>query len=256
MRPLHFSESGKGYPLVFIHGFCETSEIWKEFTKPLAKHFHVYALDLPGFGQSDLLPLPFSIDQVSDAVAQWLRENKIFNSLIIGHSLGGYVALALARRHIDLIKAIGLFHSTSFADTLEKKENRNKVIEFVKRNGVAPYIETLVPGLFFNKENPNIHEVQRIALMTKKETLIAFAESMRDRSDSDEILRNREIIKFFISGREDTVIPPEITKKSAEMSQNCTFFELAAVGHMGLFEAKTECQRIISDFASDLFRDN
>ena len=254
MRPLHFSESGKGSPLVFIHGFCETSEIWREFIRPLANHFHVYALDLPGFGESDLLSVPFSIDQVSNVVAKWLSQNKIYNSLVIGHSLGGYVALSLARRHSAMIKAVGLFHSTSFADTPEKIENRNRVIEFVQKNGVPPYIETFVPGLFFNKENPDIHEVLRIALTTKKETLIAYVAAMRDRPDGHEILRNHEIIKFFISGREDALIPPEITKKSAEMSQNCRFFELAEVGHMGLFEAKTECQRIISEFASDLFQ--
>ena len=62
MPSLPFSESGQGFPIVFIHGFCETREIWKEFTEPLANHFHVYTLDLPGFGGADLLPFSFSID--------------------------------------------------------------------------------------------------------------------------------------------------------------------------------------------------
>ena len=79
---------------------------------------------------------------------------------------------------------------------------------------------------------------------------------MRDRPERSGILTNHEIVKFFISGREDTVIPPETTQKLAEISQNCRFFELAKVGHMGLFEAKTECQEIIREFASNLFRYN
>ena len=256
MPSLHFSESGKGFPIVFIHGFCETHEIWREFTRPLANHFHVYALDLPGFGGTDLLPVPFSIDAVGDSVAQWLVQNKISKCLIVGHSLGGYVALSLAVRHAALIKAIGLFHSTSFADTTEKKGTRNRVIDFVRNNGVPPYIDTFVPGLFYNKENPANHEVRRIALLTKQETLIAYAEAMRDRPDRTDILRNNEIIKFFISGRNDTMIPPETTRQLSEISQNCRFFELMAVGHMGLFEAKTECQEIIRDFAAQLFRHN
>lgn len=254
MASLQFSESGKGSPIVFIHGFCESREIWKVFTEPIAEHFHVYALDLPGFGESDSLSGQLSIDRVGDSVAHWLAQNKISNSLVIGHSLGGYVALSIVKRHSKLIRAIGLFHSTSFADTPEKIVNRNRVIEFVKKNGVAPYIETFVPGLFFNKENPDLHEVYRIAMLTKKESLIAYSEAMRDRHDSNEILRNPEIIKFFISGREDTLITPETTHKLAKMAQNCRFLELPDVGHMGLFEAKTECQQFIVEFAYDLDR--
>ena len=183
MSSLHFSESGKGFPIVFLHGFCETHEIWREFVRPLSTQFNVHALDLPGFGKSELHPSPFSIDQVGDAVAQWLSMNKISNCLVVGHSLGGYVALSLAERHASLIKGIGLFHSTSFADTEEKKENRNKAISFVKKNGVQPYIDTFVPGLFFDKKDPALPEVHRIASQTKAESLIGYLKAMRDRPD-------------------------------------------------------------------------
>ena len=170
--------------------------------------------------------------------------------------MGGYVALSLAERHASLIKGIGLFHSTSFADTEEKKENRNKAISFVKKNGVQPYIDTFVPGLFFDKKDPALPEVHRIASQTKAESLIGYLKAMRDRPDRSVILQNPEIIKFLIAGTVDTLIPIESVRKMAEIGQKCSLFELSGVGHMGLFEAKTECQEIIRDFASILFSDN
>ena len=247
MSSLHFHEEGDGFPLVFIHGFCETLEIWKAFVKPLSKNFHVFTIDLPGFGKSEILPAPFSIDQVADSVAVWLIENKISKSILVGHSLGGYVTLALAERHPGLLKGLGLFHSTSFADTEEKIENRNRVIEFVRKNGVAPYIDTFVPGLFFDKGNKAIAEVHRIAMQTQETTLTAYAQAMRDRPDRSFILRNHEIPKFLIAGAEDTIIPPASSLKMAEIGQNCRFYELRGVAHMGLFEAENQCQEAIRE---------
>ena len=136
MSPLFFYEEGSGPPIVFLHGFCETHEIWKDFVKPLSTRFRVILIDLPGFGRSEILPTPFTIDDVGNTVANWLIENQVLKSILIGHSLGGYVTLSVAERHSQLLEGIGLFHSMAFEDTQEKKENRNKVIEFVRRNGV------------------------------------------------------------------------------------------------------------------------
>ncbi len=247
MSSLYFHEDGDGVPLVFLHGFCETHEIWNEFVRPLATHFHIFTLDLPGFGKSKILPAPFSIDQVADSVANWLIENKIPKSIVIGHSLGGYVTLALAERHAELLTGFGLFHSTSFADTDEKIENRNRVIEFVRKNGVPSYIDTFIPGLFFDKANKAIKEVHRIAVQTKVATLVGYSQAMRDRPDRSFILGNHKIPKFLIAGTEDTLIPIASSRKMAEIGQNCRFYELKEVAHMGIFEAESECQNLISE---------
>src|SRR5258708_28717038 len=134
MSSLFFREEGSGPPLVFLHGFCETHEIWREFIKPISAQFRIITPDLPGFGKSKKLPDPFTIDQVGNAVGMWLIENQILTSIVIGHSMGGYVALSLAAQHPQLLQGLGLFHSNVFADTNEKKENRNKVIEFVRNH--------------------------------------------------------------------------------------------------------------------------
>jgi pimeloyl-ACP methyl ester carboxylesterase len=80
----------------------------------------------------------------------WLEERDVKSTIVIGHSLGGYVALAMAALDEEFCKKLALFHSTVYADSDEKKANRDKVIGFVTQNGVAPFIQTFVPSLFFN----------------------------------------------------------------------------------------------------------
>jgi pimeloyl-ACP methyl ester carboxylesterase len=249
---LFSAETGKGEPLVLLHGFCETHNIWRDFVHPLTEKFRVITLDLPGFGDSPLLPLPFTIDDIGDAVALWLEEKHLGGATVIGHSLGGYVALSLASNHHQLLEGMGLFHSTAYADTEEKKENRNRVIDFVRKNGVPPFLDTFVPGLFFDKKSPCIHEVMPIASKTNLITLISYSEAMRDRLDRTSVLKNSELPKLLIAGVGDTLISVDSAREMAKTAENLSYFELENVAHMGFFEAKEECQRIIVQFADGI----
>ncbi len=255
MSPLFTVEEGSGPPLVFLHGFCETHEIWNAFVKPLSAQFRVIMIDLPGFGRSEILPAPFTIDDVGNTVANWLIENKILKSILIGHSLGGYVTLSVAERHSQLLEGIGLFHSIAFEDSQEKKENRNKVIEFVRKNGVQPFIDTFVPGLFFDKSSPAIPHVEKIASQTKVETLVGYSIAMRDRPDRSSALKS-SIPKLLLAGTEDTLIPIDVSRRMGKMSENSSFFELKNTAHMGFFESEKECQLIIKRFARQIFFNN
>lgn len=256
MPSLFFKEAGDGPPLVFLHGFCETHEIWDDFLRPLSEDFRVLLPDLPGFGKSEILPTPFTIDDVGDAVAKWLTEIKVSKAVVVGHSMGGYIALSMAAMHANLLRGFCLFHSTAFADTEEKKENRNRIIQFVSKNGVPPYIDTFVPGLFFDKSNPSIRAVHAIASQTKAATLIAYAQAMRERPDRSGELQKSDVPKILIVGVEDTVVPIQSSREMAKMAQNFSYLELENVGHMGIFEAKNECQAATKRFAYKIFFNN
>jgi pimeloyl-ACP methyl ester carboxylesterase len=252
MSDLHFTKQGDGFPILFLHGFCETHEIWDEFIKPLISEFQIFTLDLPGFGKSPLLSGPISIDLVADQIAEWIVGNKISQCIVIGHSLGGYVALSLVERYPHIVRGLGLFHSTSFADTEEKKKNRNRIIEFVSKNGVQPFIDTYVPGLFYSKTNPSIQAVYEIAKGTKKEALIQYTKAMRDREEKASVLRNPDLPKLIIAGVEDTSVSIESSREMLQIAQNCSFHELEKVAHMGIFEAQTGCQKIIKNFSLNI----
>lgn len=233
---IFYKEQGSGVPIVLLHGFCETHEIWEELVPHLAAHARVISIDLPGFGDSTLPKTPFSIDEIAAEVLAWLKGRGVPPPVLVGHSLGGYVTLAMARQDHDYCQKMVLFHSSAFADPEEKKENRNKTIDFVKRNGVAPFLETFVPTLFFDKNHPSISRVKNITARTPQETLIAYTEAMRDRPSREEFLKKYKGLTLVIAGEEDGVIPMEISQKMAELSPKITFCTLEKTGHMGMYE--------------------
>src|SRR5690606_22072454 len=112
---------GAGNTILLVHGFPMTSAIWDNFSPHLASTFRVVTLDLPGFGKSPLLPSPFSLEDVANAVLEKIESLRIARLVAIGHSLGGYVTLAMVARKPELFAGFGLIHSTAKADSEEKK---------------------------------------------------------------------------------------------------------------------------------------
>ena len=253
---LFFQDKGTGPALVFLHGFCDTHELWEDFVKPLTSKYRVVTPDLPGFGKSEILQEPFSIEQVGEIVSAWLRESGIQNPILVGHSLGGYVALSLVDKHPNQLSGICLFHSTPFADSEERRQIRNKVITSVEKNGVSPFIKAFVPGLFVDQTNSGIASMYARAQLTKSAALIGYSKAMRDRPDLSGMLQQSGIPKLVITGADDSLIKADTLRKWAHSNVQCTFRELENVAHMGIFEAKTECQSIISKFAREVFLSN
>lgn len=236
MKPIFFKDQGKGFPLVLLHGFCETHQIWDGLVNELANDFRVIRPDLPGFGKSQLPAQPFTLDDVGGLLRDWLLGLRIKRPVIIGHSLGGYLALAIAQKDINLPAGLGLFHSTPFADSDEKKGNRNKTIDFVKRFGVAPFVETFIPGLFHQKENPAIDFVRKTALTTSLATLISYSEAMRDRPSREDLLKNYQGQVLVVAGMYDSVIPFSVLQQINVRAPETIFCPLEETGHMGMFE--------------------
>jgi pimeloyl-ACP methyl ester carboxylesterase len=235
---IYFKDEGSGFPVLLIHGFCETHEIWNSFSEKLSDQYRVLSVDLPGFGKSPFLDTPFSIKDVATKVLEWVRSIEIKECVIIGHSLGGYVMLAMIEQQPQLFKGACLFHSTAYADSDEKKISRNKVIEFVSNHGVRPFIESFIPPLFYSQTNPAIAGVVKLALSTKIETLISYVGAMRDRPERTEVLRKFKEAIMFIAGEKDGVVSPESLKKQSLLALNPVLFVLPEVAHMGMFESE------------------
>ncbi|MTI29275.1 alpha/beta fold hydrolase, partial [Xanthovirga aplysinae] len=237
MDSLNYSESGKGFPVVFLHGFCETHEVWKAFEEQLAYHFHVLCPDLPGFGKSKPLKEGFGLEEVAESIHLWLKDLEIEECILIGHSLGGYVSLAFAEKYSDMLRGFGLFHSSAFADDEEKKQVRNKTIQFVQKHAVDKFIEPFVPELFYRKRRKflqeEIEKVIQIGITTPKESLIAYSKAMRDRKERIHVLEEFSRPVLFIAGDEDKAVPLEKTKAQAFLPKQHEVHILAQTGHMG-----------------------
>ncbi len=245
---IFYTDQGKGFPILLMHGFCETHQIWNTFSKELSKNFRVLSIDLPGFGKSKLLNSSFSIADVASKVLEWLKELQVKSCIAIGHSLGGYVTLAMVQQKPEVLKAFGLFHSTAYADTEERKLSRNKVIEFVSKHGVRPFIESFIPPLFFDQSNKHILPLVRLASQTRPETLIAYVKGMRDRPDRTNVLHQFKDPILFVAGERDAGISPESIRNQAGLTTNGTLHILPEAAHMGMFEEEAKTLRQIREF--------
>jgi pimeloyl-ACP methyl ester carboxylesterase len=243
-----YTDQGKGFPVVLIHGFCETHEVWNRFAKALAKDFRVIAVDLPGFGNSKILPEGFSVADAGSKIISLLNELGIQKTIVVGHSLGGYVTLAMVNQRAELFSGFGLFHSTAYADNEERKASRNKVVEFVSKNGVAAFIETFIPPLFYDKANPDIPFAVTMALKTSQEALIGYAKAMRDRQDLTSVIQKFNNPIIFIAGEKDTVIPADTLQKQAKLAIKPHLHIVEDAAHMGMLEKEAETVNLTREF--------
>lgn len=248
---IHFFEKGKGQPLILIHGYCETGNMWADFVESLSTDFRVICPDLPGIGNSAILGDQICLEEVAVQLEDWMESNQIENPIVIGHSLGGYVSLALLELMGNRIKAIGLFHSTAFADDAEKKEMRNRTITFLRKNGVEKFVTSFVPPLFpENCREELAKEIELAIEHAKRSTLdglIAYAGAMRDRKDRLEVLKHFSGPKLLIAGTEDGAVKIEASRAQKDAFSH--YIELEGVGHMGMIESKTESLEIVRTFA-------
>ncbi len=248
MNSLYSKRQGIGPTILLIHGFCETHQIWDGFAEELATDFSVWSIDLPGFGRSELIE-PLSIESVAQRVIEFAEHEKIGRCVVVGHSLGGYVALAMQQLKPDLFAGMVLFHSTVFADTEEKKTNRNKTIDFVKKFGVAPFADTFVPNLFYQKDHPAIPAVYSMALHTPVSTLIAYSQAMRDRPARDHL---NGVDVLILAGQYDAIVNLSISQQMAALSDRARLKVLECSGHMGMYEDRLESLKAVRDFSFGL----
>lgn len=250
MSSIHFFERGKGEPLVLIHGFCEVGKMWQDFADKLSSDFRVICPDLPGMGQSALNQEKISLEETAVILEEWMDENNIQNPIIIGHSLGGYVTLALAELMGQKIKAIGLFHSTAFSDSEEKKGMRDRTVVFLQKFGVDSFVTSFIPPLFPESRREELQADIQLAIEQAKtcslEGLIAFTMAMRDRKDRFEVLRMFTGPKLFIAGQLDTAVPINVSRIHKEVVTD--YIELANTGHVGMIERKSETIEVVKNF--------
>jgi pimeloyl-ACP methyl ester carboxylesterase len=248
MTELFVSERGAGVPLVLIHGFPFNHQVWNNFAEKLSRRFRVITIDLPGFGKSSILPAPFSIDDVAKHIVARLKERKIKDFFLAGHSLGGYVALSIANNDPLSLQGLVLFHSTAFADSQEKKQSRDKVLDFIATNGVQAFTSNFITPLFSNPQHPAVSEVKLIAVQSAENAVKGYTVAMRDRPDTTGVLKAFPKPVLFLAGEKDPGIPVESIHKQASLCPDAETHILPGVAHMGMFEDEKNTLSIISSF--------
>lgn len=255
MPDIAYTELGSGNPVILLHGFCESKEMWEFFQKNLSANYRVLCPDLPGFGNSPLPGGELSIDTVAFSLCSWMKMLNVVDPVVIGHSLGGYVTLGLAAQLEKAIKGIGLFHSTAFADDVDKVGVRNKTITFLRKFGTEPFVNSFLPQLFpeikQDELKDTIDELLQRGRTIAPETLIAYTQAMLNRPDRKQVLEEFTGNKLFIAGEFDAAIPLENSRRHSSCVTH--YLQLKETGHMGMFEKPNETLVYIDQFLRETF---
>lgn len=252
---MHYQITGTGTPIVFIHGFCETLDIWGSFEKELSKTYQVILIDLPGFGRSTLPQNDFNLADIAVQLKALLDQLNICKCFMIGHSLGGYICLEFAKKYDAYLLGFGLFNSTVFQDTDEKKYIREKTIQFVGKRGTKAFTDTFVSNLFYERNrqklSKDIKTLTKSAAATSPNTIIAYSKAMKKREDSFGFWTSFPKPVFLIAGAEDAGITLQDSQQIIDAISNGKGIVLQETGHMGFVEKEMVTLEFISKFLSE-----
>lgn len=251
-KKIAYSTQGRGAAIVLLHGFCEDSSIWDDFKLDLLeKKYRVVCIDFPGFGKSEVVN-NLSIEYMADAVYAVANQLNLKDTILVGHSMGGYVSLAFAKKYPDFLKGLGIFHSHPFADSEEKKKNRSRGIDFINEYGHELYVKQLFPTLFpegYEKTNRFlIDKLTHKASGYPAEGIIEAQNAMAKRKDHSQVLKDIQVPVLFIIGEKDGLIKMEQSLKQTPLPELAVVHVLEKVGHMGMFEARQKTQIMLRQF--------
>ncbi|MBP6576448.1 MAG: alpha/beta fold hydrolase [Chryseobacterium sp.] len=246
---LNYEIEGNGTEtLVLLHGFMENLSIWEDLKPYLSEKFKLIKIDLPGFGKSEVIAEVQTMESMADELRKVTDHLKLNEFHLLGHSMGGYIALAFAEKYPEDLKSFTLFFSTYFADDEEKKQTRTKGLRIIKEN-LRAFVNAGVPNLF----NPNEHDIleskiklaKEIAYTSSVDGVLASQKGMIERPDRSKILENFEGKILILSGKHDSAVNSEKTIKNLPDNTNIKSYVLDC-GHNGHWEKPEVCASIIN----------
>jgi pimeloyl-ACP methyl ester carboxylesterase len=244
-----YTDEGKGSTLVLLHGFLENSTMWSVIKPELLKRNRVVCIDLLGHGQTECFGYVHTMDLMAEVVSEVLHHLKIRRSIFVGHSMGGYVALAFSELYPDNVKGLCLLNSTTRADSKERIQLRNRAIEAVKTN-YSNLVKMSISNLFRPKSlelfKEEIKHIKSEALKTPLQGYIAAQEGMKIRFDREALLHFSPYPKLMIIGKKDPVLNYEDLVDQVKNTK-VESIELPD-GHMSHIENKQEVINGLQEF--------
>jgi len=253
---LHFQEAGQGTPVILLHAFPLSSELWQPQMAAVPDGFRFIAPDLPGFGASPGFDEDPSIEHIANAVAGMLEHLGLRQPVILGGlSMGGYAALAFARLFPEWLRALILADTRAEADTPEGKQGRDKMIALAESEGAPAVVEQMLPKLLgetTQRERADVADTVRGIAAKQSATAIANAlRALRDRPAALDLLPQIQVPALVVVGDEDTLTPPDMARTLASNIPNAKLEIIPRAGHLSNIEQPEEFNRALRDFLSE-----
>ncbi len=250
-KKIVYRAAGIGKPVILVHGFGEDGNVWNQQAEYLKNNFMVIIPDLPGSGESEIID-DMSMEGMAEVIHSIIHEENIEACPVIGHSMGGYITLALVEKYYNHVSAFGLFHSSAFADSEEKIATRRKGIAFIKEHGAFEFLKTATPNLFAQttKDERPALIAELIASLSSfsREALVSYYEAMIQRPDRTEILRKATVPVLFAMGKYDNAIPLADGLKQCHLPEKSYIHILQQSGHMGMLEETEKTNLLLEKF--------
>ncbi|MEX0986226.1 MAG: alpha/beta hydrolase [Bacteroidales bacterium] len=254
--PVYYTVEGEGMPLLFLHGYLESSVIWSDFASGFTNKYKVICVDIPGHGKSGILGSIHSMEDMAEVVGAVLDAEGAGKVVLFGHSMGGYLTMEFVSKYPGRTAGYCLFHSTCFADNEEKKLNREREISLVQCGKKMQIIHTNIPKGFADKNldklEVEIRRVKEIASGCPDEGIIALLNGMKARKDHTPTLKRDDLKSLFIWGERDNYIGESVFRKMTEIAPHASVLVLKNSGHMGFIEEPEEARAGIIKFLDQI----
>lgn len=247
---LHTRDMGAGAPIVLLHGYCGSADYWQAAANQLSERYRVILPDLRGHGQSDAPSEAYTMDQMADDIVQLAAKLELGAFTLLGHSLGGYVALSVAERYPEKLAGFGLIHSTAYPDSEEAKANRLAAVETIQLQGINSFVDALIPKLFhpsyMAERDALVKQAKEIGYQTPPNGAIGAALAMRARPDRTSVMNDTELPLLLIAGEGDQVVSQE--RLFTASGEHVLQVVLPQAGHMGMMETPDQMSSSINRF--------
>jgi pimeloyl-ACP methyl ester carboxylesterase len=252
-----FDDHGERRPVVLLHAFPLARVMWRPQVEALQDLYRVITPDLRGFGDTGAFAGPPSVEQMADDVATLLTELAITEPVVLGGlSMGGYVALAFARRHADRLRALVLADTRSEADGPEARANRDQLIRFAAGHTARDVIDQMLPKMVSQETSGHrpevVEEVRRIASAQSPDGIIGALQALRDRPDATSSLGAITVPTLVVVGRDDVLSPPETATALASRIRGARLVVIDGAGHLSNLEQPGRFNDAIRAFLQSL----
>jgi pimeloyl-ACP methyl ester carboxylesterase len=248
-----YSDSGHGRPLVLLHGYLETGEVWQPLSDILSETFRVISVDLPGHGDSGVAGDTHTMEFLAEALREVIVDADVKRVMLVGHSLGGYVALAFTEMYADMLAGYVLFHSHPYPDSPETIAKRKREIAVVRAGRKNLLYPANIPMMFAEHNLGIMSEaVERsmgIASLDDAEGIIALLNGMIVRPSRASVIEKGEVPLLWILGSWDRYFSPANAIRDIKLPANAEVVILENSGHLGFIEETEHSAELITMFA-------
>ncbi len=239
------------FPIVFVHGYLESADIWSEFIAKLPADLTIINHNLPGHGGRKPLNAENQMKAWVNDLAQTLTDSGYEKVIIVGHSMGGYVAASFACEYPEMIAGLCFFHSHPFADGEDKKLARAAGTQRILNGEIEDIIRAHAPKIYAPKNRVKykylIDRAIENALLMSDEAVIASNSAMASRTDCSEFVSQLTVPVLVIHGADDDFISTELISK-IKLPLNGKLVVLNHSGHAGFNEEPETARQILLDF--------